>query len=191
MKKLVIVGLFVGSLVCSKAQTLSTTPPPTLTGGLQQIADAAGSATNWAALAGYGQGINNGAKKLYFADLSYNFTPLVGLVIGGDELSAHDQVSQQNVVKGGVTLSMPSHIFAFLGSTFMTNVVTTPFVADLLATPTSGNTVGNIVDTGMSIKLFDISNFKVEFEGHYENRSGEGFYSGNYWGVSLALRRAF
>jgi hypothetical protein len=172
------------------------TPTPSIPQGVQEMAAALAKAP-WTALAGYGQGINDGHHKLYFTDFAYDFTPTnmanVGIVVGYDQLTStvKGESGQFNAVKGGVNLSVPIHPFAFIGSTFLTNVIGNPFVADLLATPKGGSNIGNIVDSGCDFDLYAFSNFELSVQAHYENRSGEDYYNGNYWGVSGSLSRKF
>jgi len=69
-----------------------------------------------------------------FADIAYAFNNNFESLLVVDELWRGDK-RQFNSVKGGLTLQAPGHLFAFIGSTVLTNLRTTPFVSFLIATP--------------------------------------------------------
>lgn len=168
-----------------------TNPPaPSLSGGISMIADSVASSTNWTVIGGYGHSTEH-KNNLAFADLAYNLNQNVGLVAGYDKLWSPVQASEANIIKGGVSLSAKIHPFAFVGSTFLTNIVGTPFVADLLATPRSGSDVGNIVTTGINFDLCRLKNFDLGVGAQYEKRMGQGAYNGNYVLVHFGLSRRF
>lgn len=180
------------SLIIALSIAATTVPAqtnnPTLLGGIKEIGGAIATATNWTATAGYGHA-TKGGNSLAFADVGYNFSENVGLVLGLDNMYGGGK-SEWNDVRGGISLSLPVHPFAFLGGTnFLTKVVATPFVADLLATPRSGDSIGNLIVTGAKIDLWKIKNFEVGILGAYEKRSGQGEWSGNYFLVGATLSR--
>ena len=162
--------------------------------GFKIMAQAITSGTNWTVLGGYGRStksmLTSRGNNIAFMDVAYQFDGPVGLVAGYDYLWAKGQ-SQANAVKGGVTLSATIHPLAFVGSTFLTNVVGTPFVGDLLATPKNGNAIGNIVTTGINFDLVAIKNFELSLGAQYENRAGQGVWDGNYVLGHAALTRKF
>jgi len=180
----------IASLILVSALAVQAQSSGSFSGGLQQIGDAVSSSTNWTAIAGYGHS-TSGNKSLLFADIAYNFNQNVGIVGGYDYLFGNGN-SQANIVKGGVTLSLPMHPFAFLGSTFATNITCTPFVADLLATPkNSGAGIGNIMTTGVNFDVYSFKNFELGAGVQIEKRTGQGDWDGSYYLVHLAISRKF
>src|ERR1041385_117795 len=151
------------------AQTNTNSASPTLIGGIEIIGQALLSATNWTVTTGYGHGLKNNGN-IAFADLAYNFNENVGVVVGFDQRGGGGQ-SQFNDIRGGITLSLPMRPFKVLGGTnFLTKLVATPFVADLLATPRSGDSIGNLIVTGAKVDLWNIGNFNLGLLGAYEHR---------------------
>ena len=190
MKSLkLIIGL---AVLLAGIQTQAQTNPPSISGGIQEIGQAIASSTNWTGVAGYGRS-TKGNRNLAFFDAAYNFNQNVGIVAGYDYLWSKGQVSQANVVKGGVTLSATIHPFAFVGSTFLTNVLATPFASDLLATPSGNNNsgIGNIVTAGVNFDLYSFKNFELVSGLQYENRMGQGYWDGHYGMVHLGISRRF
>lgn len=152
--------------------------------------DIAGS-TNWTVIWGAGRA-TKGNRDLAFGAVAYNFNQNVGVVAGMDTLWAPDK-HQNNVVKGGITLSAPIHPFAFLGSTFATNIVGTPFVAALVAAPSGGSSdaVATIGSVGVNFDIVRFKNFELVAGAQYETRSGSGFWNGNYGLLHLGISRRF
>ena len=165
------------------------TTPPTFGQGLKDMATAVTSGTNWTLLSGYGHS-TAGNNNVAFAALGYNFTDSVGLVLGYDYLW-NAQHNEFNSLKGGVSLQTQIPIFAFVGSTVLTNIVCQPFVADLLATPRSGNAIGNILTTGVNFDVYAVKNFEITVGGQYEKRVGQGDFDGNYILFHVGLSRRF
>lgn len=170
--------------------TFSTTPPASFGAGVSEIGKAITSSTNWAILGGYGHSVDSGDKNIVFADLAYNFNDYVGVVIGYDYLW-DGQGHELNSLKGGATLQVPLHPFTFIGSTFLTNIVCTTFVGDLIAQPQNGSTVANIVTTGVNFNLYAIKNLELCAGVQYEKRTGDGRFDGNYALLHIALTRNF
>jgi hypothetical protein len=184
-----IASLFAAFLcfLTASAQTNITTAP-TFLGGIGEIGDAIASATNWTATVGYGRSLK-GNTSLGFADLGYNFSQNVGVIVGLDYIS-QGGAGEWNDVRGGISLSLPLHPFAFIGGTnLFTKMVATPFVADLLATPRSGAAIGNLIVTGAKVDLYDIKNFSLGLLGAYEHRMGQGTADGNYALIGIAITR--
>jgi hypothetical protein len=189
MKKLkLIIGLALVAGITTQAQTNA----PSISGGIQEIGQAIAASTNWTVVSGYGRS-TSGNRNLAFFDVAYNFNENVGIVAGYDYLWSKGQQSQANIVKGGITLSATIHPFAFVGSTFLTNVVATPFAADLLATPSGNNNsgIGNIVTAGVNFDVLSFKNFELVSGLQYENRMGQGYWSGNYLMEHLGISRRF
>lgn len=187
---LAIAGMMAAVILLNGCLAAAQTNTPSFSDGLKEMGAAVSSATNWTAIGGYGQD-TSGQKHLAFADVAYNFNQHIGVVVGYDYLWSQGQVSQANIVKGGVTLSATIHPFAFLGSTFMTNIVGTPFVADLLATPKNGNAIGNLITTGINFDVVSFKNFELVTGIQYEKRSGQGYWDGNYYLAHLGISRRF
>jgi len=169
----------------SSAQTSSTD-------WLTPLGNAISTATNWAVVTGAGRA-TTGNRDLAFAAVAYNFNNNVGVVLGEDYLWSKGQASQQNALKGGVTLSATIHPLAFVGSTFLTNVVGTPFISGLASQPVGGSSanIGTIAATGIEFSVATVKNFNVILGLGYENRTGSGFYDGHYGLATLGLKRSF
>lgn len=192
MKTKILITL--AALVLGAGYSQAQTNNPTFTDGLQIMAQSVASATNWTVLGGVGQSLK-GQNRIGFGAVAYNFNQNVGIVAGVDTLwQMHGNAAQQqNVLKGGVTLSAPIHPLAFIGSTFLTNVVATPFAAELMASPTGGSSdsVATITAAGLNFDIVSIKNFELVAGAEYETRTGSGVYNGNYGLIHLGLSRRF
>lgn len=188
MKKLLVLTI-IGLGLTIRAQEVEPTPPatnnPTLSGGLKEIGQAFASGTNWTVVAGYGHSLT-GAKSLAFADVAYNFNQNVGVILGYDYLYGGG-LKQGNAVRGGVSLSAHIHPFSVVG--FWTNAMLTPFVADMIAEPKAGASIGNVLVTGAKLDLFDLRNFSLGVMVAYEHRTGQGPWNANYGLAGLAFTR--
>ena len=178
---------FVAALLCSagisRAQSVSD--------DISKLVGDIASSTNWTVIGGAGRA-TKGNRDLAFGAIAYNFNQNVGVVAGMDTLWAPGK-HQNNVVKGGITLSAPIHPFAFLGSTFATNIIGTPFVAGLVAAPSGGSSdsVATIGSVGVNFDIVKFKNFELVAGAQYETRSGSGFWNGNYGLVHLGISRRF
>ena len=173
--------------VSSQAQTNA----PTIQGGLQEMAQAITSMTNWSVVGGGGRSLT-GQKWLAFGAVAYDFNQNVGVVAGVDGLWAKGQ-QESDIAQGGITLKAPIHLFAFVGSTFLTNIVGSPFVSELMATPT-GNThspIGEVTTGGINFNFVQFKNFDFGGGFQVENRQGQGYWNGNYGLAHLELTRLF
>ena len=210
MKKLLfraIVSAFIGFCcsAASHAQTVTLTniltttnvinllpiQNPTITGGLEAIAQAVTESTNWAVNAGYGRGLK-GNNNLVFADYDYNFVnspdgTTVGLVLGFDEVFHGSQFNGNNVdfVKGGLSVSIAITPLASVG---YTNFVLHPFASILMD---SGNgQVGEIVVSGFDWSTKISTSWAIHAGGFYENRTGgDTSTDGNYIAGFVAFSR--
>lgn len=172
------------------AQAQTNTSSGSFGDGLKIMANALSSGTNWTAIAGYGRGLT-GNKNVAFADVAYSLNQNVGVIAGYDVLWGGGQ-HEANSVKGGVSLQTSIHPFAFIGTTFLTNVVATPFAADCLATPKDSSAgIGNIVTTGANVDIYAFSKFEVNVGAQYENRTGQGRWDGGYALFHAGLTRKF
>ena len=174
------------------APALTVEQQATLGTAFQELATAVSTATNWTFVAGGGRS-TTGQNNVAFADVAYNITQNVGLIIGGDFLWSKN-ASSWNTVKGGIALQATMRPFAFLGGTnWLTNIRATPFVANCIAEPFGGGSasIGNIVTGGLQFDVATWKQFKFSFGGQYENRSGQGIWNGNYLLGQLGFSRTF
>ena len=165
---------------------------PTISGGLEQIAQAALGSTNFAVAIGGGRGLH-GNNNLLFADYLYNFlndgTTKAGATIGFDEIAhgAHFTTDNVNFVKGGLTVSTA---IAPLKGWGLTNFYISPFASILICT--SGGQVGQIVVTGANYEIGIGKGWKFNVSGFYENRTGgDTSTDGAYICGALAISRNF
>jgi hypothetical protein len=181
-------------IIAAKSASAQTNAPPTFTGGLQEMASAVSSSTNWTIVGGAGRGLT-GNKNLAFGAVAYNFNENVGLLVGMDTLwtPSGAQPQQNNVVKGGITLSAPIHPFAFIGSSFLTNVVGTPFALALATQPSGGSSdsIGTVAGGGINFDIVSFKNFELVAGAEYESRSGAGYWNGNYALIHFGIGRRF
>lgn len=198
MKKLITLLAACFALAGYSQITNSSPVSPSFSQGAQIMLDSVLHATNWTVVGGYGRSLESstklGNKNVAFAAVAYNFTENVGLIAGYDTLwsgSGATKSSTFNALKGGLSLQLPTHPFAFVGSTFLTNVVATPFVADLLATPKSGDAIGNIVTAGINFDLWAVKNFEIVGGVQIEKRTGQGDWDGKYALFHLGVSRRF
>ena len=203
MKKLTTIILFAATigLLClfavgARAQTNqipNLIPAPSFSAVLQEMAAAVANSTNWTILGGAGRA-TTGNRNIAFGAVAYNFDP-VGILVGVDTLWAPHQSQQQqvNVLKGGITLSARIHPLAFIGSTFLTNVVGTPFGMALVATPSGGSkdSIATIAGGGINFDIVQFKNFELVIGAEYENRTGSGFWDGAYAMAHLGISRRF
>lgn len=183
LKKILVAAAMLATASLN-AQTNSS-----FTDGLKLIGNAISSSTNWAVVSGYGHS-TKGDNNVAFAALSYSLNENVGLLAGYDYLWG-DGGSSANTLKGGLTLQLPMHPFGFLGSTFATNIVATPFVADLVATPRHGDAIGNIISTGVNFDVYQFKNFELVSGIQYEKRTGQGGFNGDYILFHVGISRKF
>ena len=159
-------------------------------GGLNEMFMAVATGTNWTGLAGYGRGLS-GNHNVGYADVAFNFSKNVGVLVGYDALWGAGQ-SQFNAVKGGVSLNFtgPLPLLPLL-PTAMTNIPVTVYAAQLIATPKGGNAVGALTVAGADIDILPVKNFELVAGAAYENRSGQGSWDGNYILFHVGFRRNF
>lgn len=181
----------------ANAQTNQITnllPSPSFSAGLQEMAGAVSSSTNWTILGGIGRS-TTGNRDIAFGAVAYNFNENVGILAGMDTLWAphQSQVQQVNVLKGGITLSAPIHPFAFIGSTFLTNIVGTPFGMALVASPSGGSSdsIATIAGGGVNFDIVGFKNFELVAGIDYENRTGSGYWDGAYAMFHFGVSRRF
>jgi hypothetical protein len=166
---------------------------PTVSGGLQQLYDAALGSTNFALAVSGGVKLADTHVKIAAVDYLYNFNENAGLLIGFDYLwGSQTNGSAANVVKGGLNLKADIQPFKNFG---LTNIVATPFVAELVATPVSGTQnnggAGLISVAGLDFRIVTWKSITLHGGGFYENRTGQGWANGNYALIHLAASRGF
>lgn len=185
------------------AQTNSSTPPatfasagitlppqlsdPSISGGLQQIYDAALGSTNFAVAVGGGRS-TKGNNNLGFADYIYNFNQNVGAVLGYDYLwsSTKGIPSNLNFVKGG--LNVKAEIAPL--KSIAPNFKVTPFSVILI--DTSAGQVGQIVVAGADYHIGIAKGWMFNVGGFYENRTGGNTaYDGAYICGHIAISKGF
>ena len=148
------------------------------------------ASTNWAVLGGYGHSVK-GSANLVFGDIAYNFNQYAGVVVGEDYLWTTG-AREQNAVKGGLTLQLPMHPFEFLGSTSLTNVSAVPFIGLMVSQSKGTSAVSEIVVSGINFNLYKINSALTLNGGiFYESRTGDSYFSGNYWCFHLGISRGF
>ncbi|MDE2105576.1 MAG: hypothetical protein KGL39_50585 [Patescibacteria group bacterium] len=202
--KTVAVALLVGLLMLGTAQAQTSAPssgsvsnalPPITIGtgpaglSVQGLFDTFIASTNAAFTAGGGRGLT-GNKNLFFADYLYKFNANAGLLLGYDHLWGSGQ-SQDNVVKGGLNLQATLIPFKSFG---LTNFVVQPFAAYLVATPTGGPNsggIGAIAVGGVDYKYALTTAMSLDMGVLFENRTGQGYWDGNYVALEGAFRWGF
>jgi uncharacterized protein YegP (UPF0339 family) len=175
-------------LFISIPATAQTNTPPDFYGKFMGIAEDLGKAP-WSIVTGYGRGLK-GNKSVAFGALAYNFNENVGIILGEDYLWRGNSGFWNNI-KGGITLQLKAHPFAFIGSTPLTNVVATPFVTECVATPRGSANLGNVMTAGVNFEVYAFANFAVDLGVQMENRVGQDYYSGNYLLGHVGLTRKF
>jgi hypothetical protein len=185
MKKLFIIAILAGLAVCAQAQTNTM---PAIDAAKLLLQDITGG-TNWSVVGGGGIS-TDGKKYLAYGVVAYDFNANAGVIAGEDVLFASGQ-HQFNSLKGGITLKTTIYPLAFTGVSALQSIQGTPFVADLIATGAGGSSVGNIVATGMDFNVYAFKNFELSVGAEYDNRTGQGVYSGNYISGHLAISRKF
>ena len=187
MKKLYYAIMLVISVITNvEAQTNQV---PNLMGDFGNLAKDITSGTNWSIVGGYGLS-TDGKNQVAYGVVAYDFTDNVGIIAGEDVLFSKGG-HQWNSLKGGITLKTTIQPLKFTGVSWLENINGTPFVADLIATGNGGSSVGNIVATGMDFNLYAFKNFELSAGAEYNNRTGQGIYSGNYITGHLAISRKF
>ena len=199
---LILAAMLLCGLVAS-AQTTNTAPPasfasagvtippqladPSISGGLQQIYDAALGSTNFVVALGGGRS-TKGKNNLAFADYIYNFNQNVGAVLGYDYLwsNVKGTPTSLNFVKGG--LNVKAEIAPLKG--IAPNFKVTPFGAILI--DTSGGQVGQIVVAGADYHIGIAKGWNFNVGGFYENRTGGNTaYDGAYICGHIAVSKGF
>jgi hypothetical protein len=194
MKKTILVAALLALSFCAFAQTnqvpnLITNASPDILADLQSGLGDLTSGTNWSAAVGGGLS-TDGKNSIVYGVICYSFTKNVGVIAGYDYLM-NKAGNQSSSLKGGITLSTQIMPLSWTGVSFLQSIKGTPFVADLVASGKGGQSIGNIVATGIDFDLYAIKNFELSAGAEYDNRTGQGIYSGNYITGHIALSRTF
>lgn len=193
MKIVLIVLMFALTITGVKAQTNTSPSIP------QDLSNLGGDVLNgpWGLAAGYGHSITGTGNNVAFEILTYDLVTNVndtgfssGAIAGYDQLwSTHQH--QLNSVSGGWQFSETGHPLSFIGSTFLTNVLTTETVYQLIATPRGGSDVGSITGTSVDVEVGEWSGFHGNILGLYESRNGQSGFNGNYLLLGLGVSHKF
>ena len=176
----------------SEGITLPASITPTISGGLEQVMQAALGSTNFAVAVGGGRGLH-GNNNLLFVDYLYNFVgdgkTSAGFILGFDEIAhgAHFTTDNVNFVKGGLNVQT---VIAPLKGWGLTNFFIAPFASVLI--DTGGGQVGQIIVTGANYKIGIGKGWNFNLTGFYENRTGgDTSVDGAYICAAIAFSRNF
>lgn len=149
-------------------------------------------ATNWAAVPylTYAPDIQSDHKVGGGLLALYNVNEYVGAGLGLDWLG------QFNLVSGNVTLRLPVHPLAFIGSEWAKNFTVTPFGIGGIATPLGGAGEDNgraagIFGGGASFEVLKLAGGQVSTGAAVVNWTEAGDYSGNHYQIFLSWNKDF
>ena len=176
----------------SSGISLPSSLSPTISGGLQQVMNAALASTNFAVAVGGGRSVKAN-HDLLFADYLYNFvssgSTKAGFLLGFDEIADNMKFSSKNInfVKGGLSVQTTITPLANWG---FTNFMISPFASVLID---SGNgQVGQIVVAGGNYTIAIKSGWAFNLMGFYENRTGgDTTTDGAYVCAAIAISKGF
>jgi hypothetical protein len=160
---------------------------PTISGGLQQIYDAALGSTNFAIATGGGRALK-GNHNLLFVDYLYNFNANAGLLLGFDDIATGSKFTSKDIyfVKGGFNIQAE---IAPLKNFGLTNLKVTPFASILMD---SGNgKIGQIVVAGVNYRVGLAAGWYFNAGGFYESRTGGTPADGAYLAGHIAVSKGF
>lgn len=201
--KLFLLGLGALGVLAVHGQTNLIAPPttaeivagipvvasnPTISGGLQQVYDAALGSTNFSLALGGGRGLK-GNHNLVFVDYLYNFNANAGLLLGFDDIATGSKFTTDNIafVKGGFNLQAEIAPFKNWG---LSNFKVTPFGSLLMSS--SGGDVGQIIVGGINEQIGLGKGWKFNLGAFYENRTGgNSATDGAYLCGHLAVSKGF
>lgn len=119
--------------------------------------------------------------KIFAFDYIHDFNDNAGLILGYDYIWGNKtNGSVANALRGGLNLKTEIQPLQVFG---VTNFVARPFVAELVSTVLSGPNVGQAGLVSVAGIDFDLMRFKAgnwHLGGIYENRTSQGWASGNY-----------
>lgn len=146
--------------------------------------------TNAAVVLSYGVKAKDTGTRIFAASYVYNFNSVAGLILGYDYITGSGKGQHvANAVRGGLTLKLP---FAPLKSFGVTNWLVTPWVGELVSTVVSGDnadqgSAGLVSCVGVDTTFAKWSWGQFHGGVFYENRTSQGWASGNYYLADLAL----
>lgn len=144
--------------------------------------------TNSAILVAGGVKLTDTHIKIAAVDYVYNLNDNAGLIIGWDYIwGSKTNGSVANALRGGLNLKTEIQPFQVFG---ITNIVARPFAAELVSTVLSGPNTGQAGLVSVVGCDFDLWKFKagtLHGGGMYENRTAQGWASGNYALIHLAF----
>ena len=133
-----------------------------------------------------------------------NVNNYIGAVAGIDHLWFGGKTDSANIINGGITLQAPMYpvrtVFKWVGlslgtNTWAYNERVTPFNLALVGTPVNGTSndggLCGINRTGINFDLVNVKGFEFGASIDHGTRTGAGNYDGNWWDVSLNLRKSF
>ncbi len=146
--------------------------------------------TNAAIVLSYGVKAKDTGTRIFAASYVYNINSVAGLILGYDYITGSEKGQHvANAVRGGLTFKLP---FAPLKSFGLTNWLVLPWVGELVSTVVSGDnadsgSAGLVSCVGVDTTLFRFGWGQIHAGAFYENRTAQGWASGNYYLADLAL----
>lgn len=197
MKKLLLTIMATAALLAvDNAPAQTNTPPPSIPQDFlnmaQQVVDGPWGVGGFVGRNFTGEGTTIAAEILTY-DLVTNVQDTgfsSGLIVGYSQLW-HAHAEQLNDVSGGWQFSETGHPLSFVGTTFVTNIIATVDLYQVVATPRGTGNVGSITGTSVSVNLTEWENFHLNVVGLYESRSGQTGFNGNYGLLGLSITHAF
>jgi hypothetical protein len=197
LSTLILALLLVGAAFNAPAQTVAITnaiPNNPLnaaeTSLVQNLWDDYVLSTNAAFVLSYGVQAKDTGTRIFAASYVYNFNNVAGLILGYDYISGSQKgQTVANAVRGGLSFKAP---FAPLKSFGITNITVTPWVAELVSTVVSGDnaqqgSAGLVSCVGVDMTFAKWSWGQFHGGAFYENRTAQGWASGNYYLADLAI----
>jgi hypothetical protein len=151
--------------------------------------------TNYAGALFLGHSLKGGQTALG-AVVIENVSDYAGVIVGVDTLFGGGKVGSANIVSGGLTLKLPTHPLAFIGGSFCTNLLMTPYAIAMVGTPISGTGnadggLASITREGVNFDIYDLKGFELGAGIDYGTRSGAGNYNGNWIDFEFSIRKGF
>jgi hypothetical protein len=193
-------GFILAALIClfsfgAWAQTNST-PIQSIP---QDVLNLAGDVGNgpWGVAGIYGHSVTGTGHNVAAVLISYDLVTNVqntgfssGLIAGYETLWGSGR-KQLDTINGGWQFSETGHPLAWVGSTFLTNVVSTELAYQVVSTPRGGSDIGSITGTAVTVNVAEWSGFHLTVLGAYQNRNGQAGFNGNELLFGLAIKHKF
>lgn len=162
---------------------------PTIQGGVQQIVDAVGSATNYAIAPYATYAPNIAAKDKWGGGVLgiYNLNNYVGTALGVDWLG------QFTLISGNITLQVPVYPFRNSPIKFLRSVVVTPLGILGIGHPFAGTSSGvaEIMDAGGEVRFGHFLGGTFGVGATYGKWTNAGDYSGTRYHAFADLKWGF